>query len=362
MTPARLLLTHQPPDGDRETAVDLGPWLRSFRYTDRSRGEADSLDIELDDTDGRFSGRGAFVDASWAFELGSRLTASLVPPHDGDGAAPAPLPLGTFEVDQDETRGPDPSVVVVGAQSAAVLGSASQGFRRHKRSAAYEGPSLRAVCAAVASRHDLALEYLAATDPPVERADQRDEADAAFLARVCDRFGLLLSVRSQTPGGALSVVIYDEAGLSTAPAVTVRRGECEGFTLPRTLHTRARAATCSYYDPAKGESVEVRVGQAETADGRTPETLTIRARVGTEAEARALATAALVRGARAGADGRLDLAPGRIDLVAGVVVQLVGFGAPDGRYLCTESSHEGSASGYRTSAQIVALPSSPSSS
>jgi phage protein D len=360
LVPYSLALTYAEPGGAAtDVTRDLSPFVRGFSYTDRSRGEADTLSVTLKDADGRFTGRGAYAGtASWEFAPGARLTAVLTPPHLS-GTRPLVLPLGTFEVDEDEASGPAPSLLTVKAQSAVAFGSPADGFRQRKRTVSYEGAgSLRAVCAAVAQRHGLALSYLAAADPPLGRADQAAESDAAFLSRLCRRFGLHLSVRSrgERQGGGLAVTVYDEGGLAGTDAVTLDARAVQGYDVPRRLGRRAAGARCDYLSAGTGKVVTVSVGDTEAgADGRTPEVLTIRARVESEAEARALCRAALREGARAGSEARVDLRPADLRVAAGTVVDLAGLGSRSGRRLCTESTVRSDGEALSQSLTLVSL-------
>jgi len=77
----------------RAITQDIAPYVMSATYTDHLTGEADSLDIELEDTDGRWLDR-------WYPEKGASLAYRF-------GYEDAPLiSAGRFDVDELELGGP----------------------------------------------------------------------------------------------------------------------------------------------------------------------------------------------------------------------------------------------------------------
>lgn len=337
--------------------ADLAPFVVSLSYTDHEHGQADDLEVTLDDADGRFSGRSDVHPVPWTPDQAAVLTAALAfPPHDGPARGPD-LQLGTFVVDEEEfAHGATGPVVVLRAQTAAP--AAARGFRATERTVAYPGPTtLRAVLDVVAARNGLRLLY-AAGDRPLARADQTAATDAAFARRLCERAGVRLAVRAERPGGPLAMVVGDVAGPADAAGgaveLPITPADLAGYSVRRQSHTAAGAATCSYYDVGRGRAVAVTVRRpaADPAD----ETLSVQAVCRTEVEARALAQAALDGRNRAGAAADFEFAPARPDVASGTVLLLAGAGQYDGRYLATSVRLSLGPYGSATSASAVRLP------
>ena len=348
---------------------DAARYLRSFvesaSYTDHAHGRADVAELVLSDRDGRFTGRDVAVPhlaggegvPQWPilrgdrFRLGLRLTGWYEL-----GTPPVLLPWGTFEVDEVEADGGTSGTTVrVRLQSAALAGSAS-GFRGTARSATWPaGSDLFAVASDVAGRHGLGLEFVAPATPFERPVAQQDEPDAAFLARLCRREGLLMRVRETASDGGVRIVVADEGGLSGQDAYVVFPGDLARWRFSEAVHGRFKAATCSYFDPRKGEVVEATAKAPGWDD--SAETLRVRATVGSEAEALRIARAALRDENRGGLSGRLTMAPGSPGVAAGSVVEARGFGRYDGRYLADVVTHRWSAGGGFTSdLDAVRLP------
>ena len=338
---------------------DLVPFVEAATYTDHARGEADAAELRLSDRDGRFSGRpvAAFPDRpAWPFARGSRFRLGLLLLDWEGPGLDVLLPWGTFELDEVKPAGGElGTAVTLRMQSAAVLGSGA-GFREARASRRYPvGSTLAEVCADVAGRHGLGLEFLAADVPFGRPVDQVDEPDASFLTRLCDRAGAFLSVREAGENGPVRLVVSDEPGLADQEAVVVRPDRCSSWSFVTAVHGRFKAATCSYFDPRKGEVVEATAKSADWTD--SAETLRVQATVASEAEALRVAAAALRGENRAGQPGNVRLAPGLPGARAGSVVEAEGFGLDDGRYLVDRADHAwAAADGYTTSLALARLP------
>lgn len=85
----------------RAITQDIAPYVISATYTDHLTGEADSLDIELEDTDGRWLDR-------WYPEKGASLAYRF-----GYDAAPL-ISAGSFDIDELELAGPPSTVRIKG--------------------------------------------------------------------------------------------------------------------------------------------------------------------------------------------------------------------------------------------------------
>ena len=141
----------------------IAPYVLAITYTDHLTGESDELDVELEDTAGRW------LDA-WYPEKGANLTLSF-------GFLGRPLvKAGVFNVDEIELSGP-PSVVRMRG-----LATGVQDAVRTRKGRAYEKTTLAAIAQRIAKRHKMKLigkvEAL-----QIDRATQYHESDLQFLVR-----------------------------------------------------------------------------------------------------------------------------------------------------------------------------------
>ena len=71
---------------------DITPYVRSVTYTDYLSGQSDEVEVELEDTDGRWV-------RAWYPGKGDRLTLKIG--YEGEPL----LPCGVFEIDEIEKNG-----------------------------------------------------------------------------------------------------------------------------------------------------------------------------------------------------------------------------------------------------------------
>lgn len=122
----------------KEITTDLAPFLLSINYTDKVSGEADEIALELQDSDGLWSG-------PWYPTKGDKIEVEL-----GYDGAPL-LPCGVFQIDEVELKGP-PDTVSIRGLAAGITGSL-----RTKRSSAHEQIALRDIAKTIAERNGLTL-------------------------------------------------------------------------------------------------------------------------------------------------------------------------------------------------------------
>jgi len=158
----------------RAITQDIAPYVVSATYTDHLTGEADSLDIELEDTDGRWLDR-------WYPEKGASLLFKF-------GYRDAPLiSAGRFDVDELELAGPPSTVRIRG------LAAGVQDAVRTRKPRAYERTTLAAIAARVARRNKMTL--VGKIEPlQIDRVTQYQESDLPFLQRLASQYGYAFKV------------------------------------------------------------------------------------------------------------------------------------------------------------------------
>lgn len=154
----------------KNITADIAKYLLSLTYKDKTHGESDEIEIELEDVD-------ALWRNGWYPDKGAKLTVTI-----------GLLKCGIFEIDEIAFKGP-PSVVSIRAMATGITSSL-----RTKKSDAHENKTLQQIAQKVAAKNNLTVE---GTVPGISigRVTQNKETDLAFLKRVAGMYGVVFSVR-----------------------------------------------------------------------------------------------------------------------------------------------------------------------
>lgn len=322
--------------GHKDITAFLSPYLLSASYTDKLQNESDELELRVEDAAGRWR-------SSWYPDKGDDVSLKL------GYAGSALMESGSFKVDEIELEGP-PSVVTIRGLAAGLDSGA-----RTRRSEAYEKQSLRDVAGKTAARLGLTV---TGTVPVLtfDRLTQNEETDLAFLRRVAATFGYVFSIRGS------QLVFHDRTLLDTAkPVLKLTPSDLTRYRFKDRSEGVYTAVEVAYYTP-KGHKLvthtEHVAGSAAGLAGGAPkgETLKLVARCENKAQAVAMAKAALRSSHAVRTKGSLWL-QGEPRLVAGVNVELSGFGKLSGLYQATTSKHEVSrGNGYTVELEVSGVP------
>lgn len=158
----------------KNITADISGYVSSITYTDYLTGQSDSLDIELENTDGLWL-------EEYFPEKGASLVLSLGYMEEGM------VTYDAFSVDEFTLSGP-PSIVTIKA-----LASGVDKDVRTRRNEKYEKTTLAGVVGEVASRCGMQLSgQIDALN--IERVTQYGESDLGFLKRLADTYGYGLKV------------------------------------------------------------------------------------------------------------------------------------------------------------------------
>lgn len=334
---------------------DIKPYLRSLTYTDNEEGDADDLQIVLQDRDRLWleSWLAEAVEAAAAGKL--KISASILRKNwQGDGKDET-LPCGSFELDGVDASGP-PAVITIKATALPY----SAAVRQTKKSKAWEAYTLSGIAKEVAGAAGLSCLYEAAADPFYKRTEQVKTSDIAFLSRLCKDAGISMKATDS------QLVLFDQAAYEAMPPVmTIKMADIgspgdnttplAGAYAKYRLSAGAAAtqyASCrvSYVDPSTGKCIEG-TAQAEDSDAESGQCLEVSAKVGSIGEARALARKLLRLHNKLERTAVITL-PGNPALVAGVTVTLEGWGGWSGKYIISQARHTVSASGYTVQVRL----------
>lgn len=323
--------------GGTDISKDIKPYLLNLVYTDDTDDLADDLKIEVQDRDGLWKKKW-LVEAVEAAAGGKLSIGAVIRPEHWkkDGK----LKTGAFELDSVDASGP-PATVTISASSLAF----SSDLRQTKKYKVWKNYSLSGIALEIAAWGGLRCQYEAGTNPAYDRVEQTRQSDIEFLRKLCRGAGISIKA---TDG---KLVLYDQAEYEAkAPVLTIEEG---GGYIKYKLHSGSadtQYAKCRvrYMDPNTGKCIE---GTAEDSGVSGDQCLEVRARVGSVGEAQTLAKKCLRLHNKLAKTATFTL-PGDVGLVAGVTVQLKGWGGWDGKYIVTRATHTVGGGGYTTQITI----------
>ncbi|WP_086873366.1 phage late control D family protein [Kosakonia pseudosacchari] len=345
----------------KDITGNISDRLISLTMTDNRGFEADQLDIELNDADGRvvLPVRGAVLTLFLGWK-GSAL-----------------IGKGSFTVDEVEHRGA-PDTVTIRARSADFRGSLNS-----RREESWHDKTLGMIVETIATRNKLT----AAVAPELAKIviphiDQSQESDAKFLTRLADRNGGEVSVKAGKllflkPGNAVS------ASGKPIPQVTIirsdgdrhqfaiaDRGAYTGVTAqwlhtkepkpkkvkvkrkPKEQHLRALQ-----HPKAKAKKKEAKVPEAREGEymaGEADNVFALTTVYSTKAQAMRAAKAKWDKLQRGVAEFSISLAVGRADLYPETPVKVSGFKSiiDEQAWIVTKVTHALSNNGYTTALEL----------
>lgn len=304
------------------------PRLIGLTLTEKREADSDSLDLTLSDADGLLAIPPA----------GALLTLAL-------GFAGALVDKGSFKVDEVEHSGA-PDVLTIRARAVDFTSAA-----RNRALKTYRDTTLGAIVQQLAGRAGLQARIAPAlASIAIDVIEQGRLSDTAFLRRLGRRHDAVATVKAGNllfnPIGAGTT-----AGGTPLPTATIQRSAGDSHSFKRIERDKYTGVTAYWHDPDSADR------QGETA-GDTGEggqqARRLKRTYGSQADAKAAATAEHNRLQRGAATMSFTLAIGRPDLYPEQRVSLVGFKPEiDGtNWLITEATHSLSDQGLITSMQL----------
>ncbi len=302
-------------------------------YTDPASGEADGLDIAIQD-------RGRQWTTAWLPAAGDTLTASIKVTdweREGDNRS---LPCGFFTLDNFDFSG-WPVTGTISGVSVPADGS----FRATERTKTWENVTVQEIGKEIAKRAGIALVWdVEGAAPPVASIEQSEQTDCDFFADLCDTYGLAMKVYAQ------KIVVYDrEAYKKKDPVAKISETDLQAWNWSKTLAGTYTGGEYAYTDPKTEEEILVTVGagarilkQSGKADNR--------------ADAERKITAA-VNKANHGATKLTATIMGNAALVASQCVTVVGLGRLSGKYFIDSIAHHVGGSGYTMDLEMALVAS-----
>lgn len=340
-----------------DISTDINQYLKSISYRDAMSGQADDLQLSLED-------RAGIWKAEWMPEKGAVLDVSIVTlfwksAYDLSET----LRLGLFEIDEITSSG-YPSEV--GLKAVSVPFNNQLRGEVHTRS--WEKAELKTIANDIATAANLKLFYDTEENPVLDHCEQSEQSDLSFLLQLCNDNGLALKVNDG------QIIIFDEAKYEAQEAgITIvkpgtaypppNQEEAENGTeseedtmiylpsiLSYSLTSKLRDIYAACHVKYQSSDTKDVIEATFSAPGKTGPTLQVREQVGSVAEAERLAKKKLREQNKEEVTGSFSL-PGCLRLVAGITVNLLGFGVYDGKYIITEASHD-IGTGYTSSINV----------
>ncbi|EAW2472677.1 phage protein D [Salmonella enterica subsp. enterica] len=315
----------------KDITHDVSVYVTSVSYTDKLSGESDEIQVDLEDSEGRWRD-------AWYPGKGDTLTLQM-------GYAGEPLrECGTFSIDEIELSGPPDSVSLRGLATSVTVAM------RTKVSRGFENTTLAAIAQRIAGKHHLQLQ--GQIEPlTLDRVTQYDETDLGFLKRLARDYGYLVKVTH-------THVIFSSLDKlrDAASAFTFARRDISRYSIRDTINRIYKGAKHRSQNSRTRRVLTYKADGGETSEavkvsarGRTTgaDTLTLSGRAGNQGVAERRTRAALSLKNQYQKVATLSMA-GNIRLRAGHSITLTGFGASDGKWLTGSVRHSMTRSGGYT--------------
>ncbi|ENF3045106.1 phage late control D family protein [Escherichia coli] len=323
----------------KNITTDIAPYVTRVTYSDNIKSESDTIDVELEDSDGRWMDK-------WYPGKGDTLTLKMG--YKGETL----LSCGTFSIDEIEVSAP-PSVVSVRG----VATSVNQALRT-KSSRGFENTTLAAIAGRIAKKHQLTLSGTI-ENIRIDRVTQYAETDVGFLRRLAGEYGYAVKVVSD------QLIFSHLTSLrSQEPVRQLTPQDIARFSLHDTINRIYRSAKVKHQN-SKDKKLIVyeadggtRESDKQLSKGKTvsADTLKVNSRAGDPESARIKADSALAKNNEYQQNGSLTLA-GTPQLTAGNKIELSGFGQLSGDWLITSARHVFErSSGYTTELEVARGP------
>lgn len=345
-------------EAEKDVWEEIAPDLLSFSFSDSETNEADSLSITLKDETGKWAKR-------WNPDPGERVKAYIK--QKVNGKISGTLNCGKFFVDTMKVQGA-PRIFEMGAVSVPL----NKPIRKRIKSKAWQKTTLKKIASAIADEAKIKLLWDSESDPEYDRVDQKKESDLKLVSRLCEESGLSLKVTDD------KLVIFDQHSYENKkPIKTITLGESNvlNYSFDTCQSDLYKSVTVSYRSPKKkkkgkagGYTFDLKTGRKVTkkktsnpavftytatdpAADENGQEYYMKSRCTSIDEAKRKATAMLRKLNRRGVTGDLTVI-GDVDLVAGAVVTVKGFGIFDGNFIIGSAKHDYGSSGYITSIQL----------
>lgn len=298
---------------------DISKYMLSLTYTDKTEGESDEIEIEVEDVDALWQNK-------WYPEKGAKLTVTI-----------DSLKCGVFEIDEIELKGPPDTVSIRGVATGITKSL------RTKKSDAHEKKTLRQIAEKVAQRNGLTLQDAdSIPDISFDRVSQNQETDLGFLKRVARAHGVVFSVRENVMT-FMSIYTLEKQ----PPAFTISKGDISEYSIKDKADGMVKSAKVKSKNMKANESVETDLAFQQylaenpdySSDGvENDDSYVDHSRTENKQQAESKAKAIMHLSASNQQQGNFGF-QGRPEAVGGVNLTITGFGKLSGKWHIKQSKH-----------------------
>ena len=291
-------------------------------YTDPASGEADSLDIAIQDRNRQWT-------TAWVPATGDTLTASILAKNWGKQGDNRALNCGFFILDNFGFEGWPVTGTISG-----VSVPADSGFRETDRTKTWENVTIQEIGKDIAQRAGVTLVWDVAEEITVKSVEQSEKTDCAFYKELCETYGLAMKVYAQ------KIVVYDrEAYKGKDPVAKLSEEQITGWSWSTVLTGSYTGGEYAYTDPTTEEEIKVTVGAGSRILKKS-------GKADSKADAERKIQAAVDNANHGNKKLNLSIV-GDPTLVASQCVTVVGLGRMSGKYFIDSITHRVSgSSGY----------------
>lgn len=287
----------------------------SFSYTDPASGEADSIDIGIQDRDRRWI-------SSWMPRAGDTLSAKIKLQNWGREGNNRSLFCGFFVLD-DFSFGGWP---ITGSISG-VSTPADSAFRETQRTKTWENATIKEIATEIAGKAKVSLFWdVQGAEFTITSIEQSKQTDCAFLMSLCDTYGYSMKVYGH------KIVIFDREEYKAKGAVaTLTPSDLESFSWKTTLAGTYTGGEYTYTDPLTDADIVSKIGDGDRI-------LKMSGKADSVADAERKIKAA-VNSANHGATSMSVTIMGNASLYAGQCIKIKGLADLDGKYYIDKVKH-----------------------
>lgn len=306
------------------------PCALSFTYSDKSNGEADEIELNLEDS-------GRLWQNEWYPTKGDTISAKIF--NLGNT-----LNCGSFEIDEITCSGESSAGDIISIKG--IAAGISKKLRT-KTSYAHENKTLREIVNTIASKHGLTVQG-EIEDIRISRETQYDKTDLNFLKHLSSTYGYTFSIRGNKLTFTNVFTIENKK-----EALTIKRTELSSWNITDKTSESFKSATNTFHNPQQKKVITHTQTENEISYSQSKaDTLELKLRVENIKQAETKTKAALYRANSLQQQGSFSM-PGNTLVVAGVNCEMVGIGMCSGKYYIDSTTHTVDPSGgYTTEGQI----------
>ena len=295
--------------------TQMADYKVNITYTDPASGEADTLDIHLNDRDNQWM-------TAWMPLQGDTIVAALkVMDWDNEGDN-RELPCGFFILDDFSFSGPPTEGTISG------LATPSNGaFKGTERSKTWENITIWEIGQEIADRAGITLAWDVEEEPvTLKSVEQAEQSDCDFFTSLCNVYGFEVKVYYK------KLVVFDrEAYKGKVPVATIRETDIAGWSWGKVLAGTYTGGEFAYSDPITETDIVAVVGMGTRI-------LKQSGKADSQADAQRKIQAAVNR-ANHGATTMTVMMMGNARWVASQCITITGVGKLSGKYYIDKITH-----------------------